>query len=434
MTAEIGILNRNGVALAADSAVTISNRGQIKVLNTANKLFNLSSYEPIGIMVYGDGDYMGTPWDIIIKEYRNNLNRTSFDTLEEYCNNFFDFLFNYQQINNTYAQSILVEKLFYERLKQILDEVNRILFEKYNGIRPSEENVLQILKIKTNEYLHNFSSATNINSNKSFVFEEYISKHKESVESIIKEAINIKIDEEIIESLLVIGYYSVVKDSFINYTGVVFAGYGVKEIFPSIYEYYVSGTVEDFKKYKLNKMDKISNESGNNASINPFAQQEMVHAIITGVDPNLNLEINNALAGITRDFSTLFKEIVKAKNIEFDADKYEKELDEAGNEIYNEIFNHINKKKQENYITPILNMVAMLPKDELANMAETLVNLTSFKRKITMDAETVGGPIDVAVISKTDGFIWMKRKHYFDPQLNYNYFNKNKGVYDYVYK
>lgn len=166
MTAEIGILNRNGVALAADSAVTISNRGQIKVLNTANKLFDLSSYEPIGIMVYGSGDYMGTPWDIIIKEYRNNLNRISFDTLQEYCNNFFDFLFNYQQINNVYAQNILVEKLFYEILKQILDEVNRILYEKYNGIRPSEENVLEILKIKINEYVHNFGNATNINNNK----------------------------------------------------------------------------------------------------------------------------------------------------------------------------------------------------------------------------------------------------------------------------
>ncbi len=60
----------------------------------------------------------------------------------------------------------------------------------------------------------------------------------------------------------------------------------------------------------------------------------------------------------------------------------------------------------------------ILPKDELAAMAESLVNLTSFKRRISMDEETVGGPIDVAVISKGDGFIWIKRKHYFDPKLN----------------
>ena len=60
----------------------------------------------------------------------------------------------------------------------------------------------------------------------------------------------------------------------------------------------------------------------------------------------------------------------------------------------------------------------MLPKDELANMAETLVNLTSFKRRVSMSAETVGGPVDVAVISKGDGFVWIKRKHYFTKDFN----------------
>jgi hypothetical protein len=55
-------------------------------------------------------------------------------------------------------------------------------------------------------------------------------------------------------------------------------------------------------------------------------------------------------------------------------------------------------------------------------MAESLVNLTSFKLKVTEDAETVGGPIDVAVISKGDGLIWIKRKHYFSPELNQQFF------------
>ena len=31
-------------------------------------------------------------------------------------------------------------------------------------------------------------------------------------------------------------------------------------------------------------------------------------------------------------------------------------------------------------------------------------------------------PIDVAVISKGDGFIWIKRKHYFNPALNHQFF------------
>jgi len=39
-----------------------------------------------------------------------------------------------------------------------------------------------------------------------------------------------------------------------------------------------------------------------------------------------------------------------------------------------------------------------------------------------MEAETVGGPIDVAVISKGDGFIWINRKHYFARELNPPFF------------
>jgi hypothetical protein len=41
---------------------------------------------------------------------------------------------------------------------------------------------------------------------------------------------------------------------------------------------------------------------------------------------------------------------------------------------------------------------------ELAAMAEALVNLTKFKRRITPQKETVGGPIDVAIITRGGWF------------------------------
>ncbi|VVB55242.1 Uncharacterised protein [uncultured archaeon] len=78
--------------------------------------------------------------------------------------------------------------------------------------------------------------------------------------------------------------------------------------------------------------------------------------------------------------------------------------------------------RQQFYIDPVTSVVAMLPKDELATMAETLVNLTSFALKVKLEPETVGGPVDVAVISKGDGFIWIKRKHYFKAELNPQFF------------
>ena len=50
---------------------------------------------------------------------------------------------------------------------------------------------------------------------------------------------------------------------------------------------------------------------------------------------------------------------------------------------------------------------------------------------LAADLETVGGPIDVAVISKGDGFVWVKRKHYFPADLNNHFFrNYFRGIDD----
>lgn len=86
--------------------------------------------------------------------------------------------------------------------------------------------------------------------------------------------------------------------------------------------------------------------------------------------------------------------------------------------------NSVNDFIRVEHCDKVTQMIEFLPKDELAYMAESLVNMTAFKRKVSNDAESVGGPIDVAIISKGDGFIWVKRKHYFSKELNSHYFNE----------
>ena len=61
MTAEVAVINKSAVAIAADSAVTTeltdsSGRQHDKIFNTANKVFALSKYAPVGIMVYNTMD------------------------------------------------------------------------------------------------------------------------------------------------------------------------------------------------------------------------------------------------------------------------------------------------------------------------------------------------------------------------------------------
>ncbi len=66
MTAEITVMNKSAVALAADSAVTLGPPGNGKIYDTVNKVFSLSKFHPVGIMIYGNAEFMRIPWETII--------------------------------------------------------------------------------------------------------------------------------------------------------------------------------------------------------------------------------------------------------------------------------------------------------------------------------------------------------------------------------
>ena len=102
--------------------------------------------------------------------------------------------------------------------------------------------------------------------------------------------------------------------------------------------------------------------------------------------------------------------------------KLSKILFKSSQKMLKEFLGDLNKYKKEEFSDPVLAVVAVLPRDELASMAESLIKLTSFKRRVSMDDETVAGAIDVAVISKSDGFVWINRKRYFDKELNPRFF------------
>jgi len=92
MTAVVGILNKQAVAIAADSVVTISGANGRKIFNKANKVFTLSKYHPVGVMIYNSASFMETPWETIIKMYRRQLANRSFQTLREYQEDFIFYL------------------------------------------------------------------------------------------------------------------------------------------------------------------------------------------------------------------------------------------------------------------------------------------------------------------------------------------------------
>jgi hypothetical protein len=59
-----------------------------------------------------------------------------------------------------------------------------------------------------------------------------------------------------------------------------------------------------------------------------------------------------------------------------------------------------------------------MPLQDAIDLAEFLVDLTIKFSRFLPGAPTVGGPIEIAAISKHEGFRWINRKYYFNRELN----------------
>jgi hypothetical protein len=63
-------------------------------------------------------------------------------------------------------------------------------------------------------------------------------------------------------------------------------------------------------------------------------------------------------------------------------------------------------------------VMAAMPLQDAIDLAEFMVDLTIKFSRFRLGAPTVGGPVEIAAISKHEGFRWVKRKYYFDRQFN----------------
>jgi uncharacterized protein YqgV (UPF0045/DUF77 family) len=421
MTAEIAIMNKSAVALAADSAVTITTAQGQKIYNT-NKLFMLSKHHPVGVMIYNNAELLRMPWETIIKIYREQLGITSYGTLVEYGGDFIAFLTANVNIFPASEQeryfSLTIKRYLYQIKEDIDDKVKEITKTSKTITEGQLEDCIQASIKEYSDILHSLETLTHFPPD--FLSETSI-KYEESIEKVIKQVFEeLPIPPEWQEQLKLFCVTLFVKKfADPNHSGIVIAGFGDSETFPSLVAFNIFGVVNNVVKYSIYQT--IIVDPDNSAAIQPFAQDEMVRAFMTGIDPTLKQTVKGYFSAL---FEMYPEEIVKLiptltkEEVEVLVEK----IKEAGRGLVAEFDDSLDRYLRQNFIDPIIDTVEYLPIDELAAMAESLVNLTSFKRRITLVAETVGGPIDVAVISKGDGFVWIKRKHYFEANLNPQFF------------
>jgi hypothetical protein len=411
MTAEVAIVNSGAIALAADSAVTI---GGQKIYNSAIKLFALSKTEPVAIMIYGNANLLDVPWETLIKSFRALNGVKKFDKLEEYYQEFLNYLVEKAEYFSEETQKAWFFGNIHAYFSIIRDETFQKAQEKTEITEDDFINLLNTIIIEHHSEIIKRDFIKSMDDDyQNLVSKKYVLDINDIIKEVFEE---IPISEDIKEKLNDIAVCLLTRDIFSDSkSGIVVAGFGDKEIYPSVITHEIEAFFEGKLKYRCvkNKSQKIQN--GSHCTIIAFAQEDMVHTFMRGINPAVSDMFVNYM-------SQLFNRLPELLDNNLIPTEIKNDFSEKSQQLLEDFFNKFKEHIQQEHIAPVINMVEVLPKDELAAMAEALVHLTAFKRKMTVGMETVGGPIDVAVISKGDGFVWVKRKHYFPAELNQHFF------------
>lgn len=408
MTVEVAVINKSAIALAADSAVTImaqdsSGRKSHKIFNTANKLFTLSKYYPVGIMVYNTMELGGVQWEVIIKQFRRELGDKSYKTLEEYCDSFFKFLNNNTVLFPDNQQKAVLIRV----LVRYFSSIEKKIFSNSDARRVFNKTIAELEKLDNAEDIPE-SITTEIES-------DYIKYIDAAAGVVFKKSYirNVKRTYRKLAALIL------TKNKLLeSYSGIVIAGFGEDEIFPSFREYHVDIVIKNTIKKVFHRS--FTPEEFDSGKVITFAQEDMIRTMLEGINPGYAVKmIREAYAFFQGLPEIIISQISQLTTSQKDA--YKKAAMPGVKKTMKQFFDMMDKERKNKHTFPIEEAISVMPFSELATVAEVFINLTQIRQRMSLEAETVGGPIDVAVISKGDGFVWIKRKQYFDKELNYSF-------------
>jgi hypothetical protein len=422
MTAEVAIMNQHALVFAADSATTVTHwlrdKPEKRYFKGANKLFQLSSAQPVGLMIFGSATLHSVPWEILIKDFRARLGTRSCDSLPGYAERLFEFVKTHESLfSEDIQREELVDNAFYSALSIVRiigshDDVK-------NGSRPERlEKWRSRFKEVATSIDHCDISAPLTESDIDAAVVRYAMDVEVRIHATLESLLP---DATFVPPLAESGIRLAMKryDVLFPWTGVVIGGYGAVDYFPSLEVQRCYGFLGS--RFLNRQEDSVRMDHETPAVVMPFAMTSMINTFRSGISPDVHNNVNEA----TRRALHAFAENLRARmGINDPIDGLDALVDEAV------------EAHQESWYEPILHdhqapmacVIDSIGVTEMAAMAKSLIELESLKERVTQSSESVGGAVDVAAISKHDGFVWIDRKHYFRPELNPGFFSRQHAL------
>lgn len=422
MTSEVVLMNRQAVAMAADSAVTISGANYLKTYQSVDKLFPLIEGQPVAIMIYNNAEIMSTPWETVISLYREQAAGKSLDTIEAYANDFMGWLSGNPELFPADHQDTEFFKhvaVVFTIIAQDFDfQVEKFKEAKAGRLR---DHVSGIFEFVVDQLLGDYGQNLDDTPREELtcfpqgMAEQVRRRYKTEIHDLIASLLatlkqdhsSLSVPDSVIAKLQDVAVASVVKDAFFeHYTGLVFAGFGKLDKFPAMRSYLTSSVVLGLLKHRQDRSADMKSDSG--PVVQPFAQDRMIRTFLTGIDQQLRMFMYGETLKMSVNMVTDL--IGRAPGLS-DEQRQGMWQDYSENNLgvaLREFFSSVDHYQDAVHTMPIMRAIQTLPKKELGETAASLIKLNSFQQKVMNSIETVGGPIDVAVITRNGGLEWKK--------------------------
>jgi hypothetical protein len=383
MTTEVLVMNASAVAMAADTAVSIPYGTGTKTYTRARKLMPLHETQPVAVMVWDAPGHLSLPWEVIVGEFRKN-HQAVLNELDQYVAAFFDFV-------DTEAGKWAAGTDEITLLKTVLVPEIYVLQQLWSKRLDADDrpDTDAAIAAAAADAAQEFVTITRRKQLEDDRWTRQQASDLASLDPSIREHFAVeaaslwdKLDAAARAELVELGrerMVHIVGDEY-DSSGLVFAGYGSNELFAQARVWRVSGRLAGKTRRVERRRFAISRDQP--SIIVPVGQEGVINSFLKGIHPDVDKMVSDLARTLTVQLGGGEAIATAVK------DGFDSEVVERGQEV--------------------TRAVEFLPAGDLAVVAGDLIRMTALRNRATITADTVGGPIDVILLSRSEGFRWVE--------------------------
>ena len=414
MTSQLILANGFGVAVASDSAVTLGN--QIRTYEDAEKIHPLEDPHRLAVLQSGSVSLLGMPVGVMLEDWRNSLGARQ-RTVEGYRDNFLTWL---QDNLNNWTTSTERDGRAWWGLDAELRHLGAAVEEAVSPI-PEEkhlEEALRIIRERTEEasefeiFDHDlFAMADELLDRLSQEGVDGRPPLSELFERWFGDFSSDEINQEVHRFCKVlIGRVDTVPNR--TSTFLAFVGYGANDLLPHMSATWLEGAVGNHVCHRLWPVEKAEPWGSSYAMIRPLAQRNMIDQVLYGWDRRLLEDATEATFERTKGEERKPADpplTTGGDDIRGDQGDAADQYDAAGTEEdwRTALMDKTRDLAWQRSGKLAFETIASLPLSSLASAAGSLVTIQNLAQNIRGELPTVGGQINVATITVSNGFQWV---------------------------